>query len=299
MIIKEREFVGNWSDALDYYGLNYKVEKRPLYLSNGQEIENLYSIVRTDTNEPLSGVAVNKRYQCIQTQSYADIGNKIMNDLNVVKFVRGGILMHGKGLFMQAKLPDTIRVKTTNDTIDKLLTFVTSHDGTMCFTVVATALRLICTNQMLALNEDIRHAGYKVRHTTSADFRLQEANLAIMNVLNAYKVFEQKVNFLADKRITDLQMNLVTKKLFNAENEEKETSSRTNNAIEIVKNLFEHGKGNDQWRGTAWGAYNAMTEYADHFKKMRGEKDRFESNLVGSSMAFKVKALNIIEQVIS
>jgi phage/plasmid-like protein (TIGR03299 family) len=298
MNIGNQEFVGNWNEALEFYGLNYSVEKRPLYLNNSQMVENLYSVVRTDTNEPLSGVAVNKRYQCIQTQSYADIGNKIMSDLNVVKFVRGGVLMHGNGLYMQAKLPNSIRVKTTNDTIDKLLTFITSHDGSMCFTITATALRLICTNQMLALNEDIRRAGYKVRHTTSADFRLQEADMAVMNVLNAYKIFEQKINFLADKKITDLQMDLITKKLFKTE-EEKETTEQTKTATQTIKQLFEHGKGNEQWRGTAWASYNATTEYADHFKRTRGTKDRFESNLIGSSMAFKVKALNIIEQVIT
>ena len=292
-----------WNDALTHYGLDYTVEKRPLVamLGNGQTqlVDNLFSIVRSDTGNVLPGVAVNGRYECIQTTSYADIGNAITQQLNAT-FVRGGVLMNGRGLFLQAKLPDSIRVKGTDDKIDKLLTFVTSHDGSLSFMVMATALRLFCSNQMNALMRDARE-GVKIRHTASAKDRLQEVEKKILTVLNAYRQFEVKVDWLADQRFTDIQMEVASRRLFGVKDDvvKDDIPTRTKNNIETVQRLFTEGQGQHLFRGTAWAAYNAMTEYADHERALRKDSDRFEASLIGSGAMLKAKAINVIDNVLA
>jgi len=296
----ETNKIMTWNEALDHYGLNYNVEKRPLYLNNGQEVSNLYSIVRTDTEQPLSGVAVNGRYTCIQTSEYADIGNRICGQLGCT-FVNGGSLLNGRGLFLQAKLPDSFRVKGTNDQVNKNLTFLTSHDGSLCFTILSTMLRLFCANQFAALQDNFRE-GLKVRHTSTAEQRLANADKAVLDIMNAYKVFEQKIDWLADQRFTDLQLDIACKKVFGVK-DDQEIATKTKNNIDKVKELFTEGQGQHMFQGSAWSAFNAFTEYSDHERTVRGSKDkaektRFESGLIGVGSVFKIKALNAIEETL-
>jgi hypothetical protein len=194
-----------WNQALQHFNIDYQVAKRPLsvLLGDGQSkvVDNLFSIVRTDTNEPLTGVAVNGRYTCIQTNTYSDIGNKVCGELGA-DFVKGGTLLGGNGLYLQAKLPDCIRVKGTDDKIDKFLTFITSHDGSLAFMIMPTALRLFCSNQLAALMREFRD-GIKIRHTASSDERIKNADQAILEALNAYRALEIKVNTWADTRFTE------------------------------------------------------------------------------------------------
>jgi len=287
----------NWNEALNHFGLDYEVAKRPVValLGNGQSapVDNLYSIVRTDTNEPLSGVAVNGRYTCIQTKAYADIGNKICGQLGA-EFVRGGKLLHGRGLYLQAKLPDTIRVKGTDDAINKYLTFVTSHDGSMNFSVLATAMRLFCENQMNALMRAARNNGVKIRHTASADERILDVDTTILDTLNAYRVFEQKIDWLADQRFTDLQFDLAVQKFFDIEGA-ADVSTRAKNNIAKLKESYLVGPGQHMFRGTAWGAFNGFTNWIEHVRSTKGDTDSFESSLIGSGAGLRIKALDSIE----
>jgi phage/plasmid-like protein (TIGR03299 family) len=293
----------SWNEALTEYGIGFSVEKRPLVALMGsgetQLVDNLYGICRTDTGTMFPGVGVNGRYECIQTQSYADIGNRVTAGLNA-QFVNGGSFRGGALVYLQAKLPQSIRVRGTDDIIDKLLTFVTSHDGTTCFMLMPTALRIFCQNQMNALNRAARD-GIKIRHTRTAGERLEDADRKIMDVMDAYRVFEVKCNFLADNRFNDLQMEQAVRKVFNVGDEPlTDLHTRTKNNIEKVLENFESGLGIDASnRGTAWAAYNAFTQFSDHQRKVNKGTDAFESKLLGSGANFKHKALVAVEQLLA
>lgn len=294
----------NWNDALNEFGIGFNVEKRPLValMGEGQEsqlVSNLYGICRTDTNLMFPGVGVNGRYETIQTQSYADIGNRVTAGLNA-QFVSGGSFRDGALVYLQAKLPQSIRIRGTDDIIDKLLTFVTSHDGSTCFMLMPTALRIFCANQMNALNRTARD-GIKIRHTRNAGVRLDDADRKIMEVLDAYRTFEIKVNTLADQRFNDTQMEQALRQVFGIKEDEALTDShtRTKNNIESVLEKFQSGMGIDTSnRGSAWAAFNAFSEHATHRGLNKGT-DRTEANLLGSSANLTHKALVAIDSVLA
>jgi len=294
----------NWQDALSEFGLDFQVEKRPVraLISAGEstEIPNLYGIVRTDTMQPLSGVGVNERYRCIQTQSYADIGNAICGGLGA-EFVNGGVFRDGKMVYLQAKLPDVIRIRDTDDVLEKLLTFVTSHDGTLAFMLMPLAWRIFCSNQKNALNREARD-GIKIRHTRAAEGRLDAADEKILEVMNAYRAFEVKCNFLADSAFNDIQMHAAMRRAFNVSDEkaDEDIPTRTQDNMDVVLTNFASGSGIDAGnRGTAWAAYNALTEYADHQRKTNQGTDRFENNLLGTGAGFKHRALKAVEDILA
>lgn len=71
--------------------------------------------------------------------------------------------------------------------------------------------------------------------------------------------------------------------------------------IDTIMMLHESGSGSDikGVRGTAYGALQAVTEYADHFRTIRAtsgrsrEEARFESIMMGSASQFKSRAFSL------
>lgn len=294
----------NTQQALDHYGINFDVVKAPMVAfvdGKAQHVPNVNAMVRTDTNEVLSGVSVSNSYEIVQTRSYADIIERITGELNA-DFVKGGVFKGGRLTYLQCKLPDTIRVKGTNDVIEEYLTFVNSFDGSSRFMILPTLTRIFCNNQMNALRREARNNGLRFSHTRSVKHKIQQADKAILEAMNAYKAFSVKIDWLADTKFTNSQMDLVAQKMFNVKSDTKpeDVSTRTRNNVNKLCELFEDGIGLAQWRGTAWAAYNACTEFVDHdHRATRKNTDKFENKLIGSGAAFKQRALNVIESVIA
>ena len=60
---------------------------------------------------------------------------------------------------------------------------------------------------------------------------------------------------------------------------------------DTVFELAESGDGSEMARGTLWGAYNAVTEYVDHFRNSKGnEAVRLKSMWFGSGEKIKKNA---------
>jgi phage/plasmid-like protein (TIGR03299 family) len=293
----------NWADALEHYGLNYNVEKRPVRALISQDhevlIDNLYSIIRSDTGKPLSGVAVNGRYECIQTNEFAGIGNAICGELGA-NFVNGGELLNGKGLFLQAKLPGIIRVKNTDDTIDKMLTFITAHDGSLPFMVSFLANRLFCSNQFKVIGDDLRN-GVKIRHTRNAEVSLTQAHKTVLEANNAYRGLAIKLDWLTDQRMTNMQMQLATRRFFGVKDEQtsEDLSTHKKNAINEVLKTISEGPGQSIFQGTAYSLWNGFTHWIDHVRPVRKTTNRFEAGMVGSGAKLKDKAINIVEATLA
>lgn len=295
----------NWQEALVQHNINFDMETMPLgYIDDyghHQNVKNVHGMRRADTREVLDGVSVSDRYRVIQTSSYADIGDSITRQTNAT-FTKGGTLKGGRLAFLQAKLPDCIRVKGTNDVIEKELTFINSFDGSTPFMILPLGFRIVCENQMAAINRSMRqNNGLRIRHTASSEERLKQADEAVLEALNAFRAFEVKINFLADQKFTDAMMDIASRRLFSVEKNTpvENIPTRTINNINQVRELFETGQGNTQWRGTAFGAYNAITEYSDHHRSLRATTDTFEAKTIGSGANMKDKGLVVIEDIIA
>jgi phage/plasmid-like protein (TIGR03299 family) len=294
----------NWTEALNHFGLSFDMETVPLGIlnqyGNYERVPGILGMRRADTLEVLEGVSVGERYEVIQTASYADVGDRITGNIGA-EFTKGGVLAGGKIAYLQAKLPDSIRVKGTDDVIDKTVTFLNSFDGSIPFTVLPLTWRIICANQMVAVMREAKRAGtLKIRHTRNAQERIKKADEVVLEVLNAYKTFSVKLDWLADQRFTDAQMDLLGRSLFNVDPKlpEVDIATRTVNNINKLKELFVEGQGQTQWRGTGYAALNALTEFTDHHRALRGTTDPFEANLIGSGALMKDKGLDLINQII-
>ena len=68
-------------------------------------------------------------------------------------------------------------------------------------------------------------------------------------------------------------------------------STRQKNINTRIVELFETGRGSDVAGSSWWGAYNAMTEYAN-WEKGRNEENRMDSMWFGQNATFVSKSLD-------
>src|SRR5476651_2381840 len=173
------------SEAIQFAGLDYIVEKRPLFTydtnnhlwSNEEaspeiEVPNYFATVRADT-EQILGVVGND-YEVIQNRDAFSFFDAIVGGGEGILYETAGALGNGERVFITAKLPDYIKVGR-KDMIEQYLFLTTSHDGLGSITAAFTPIRIVCNN---TLNAALRNHSnsIKIRHTASANDRLKQAH---------------------------------------------------------------------------------------------------------------------------
>ena len=217
------------AEALKFAGLDYTVAKRKLftYDNNNEiadddiemktpeiEVPNYFATIRTD-NETILGV-VGKDYQVVQNVDAFSFFDAIVGG-DGIQYETAGALNKGEKCFITAKLPDYIKVGK-EDLIEQYLFLTTSHDGSGSITAAFTPVRVCCQN---TLNAALRYQSnaIKIRHTTNAKERLEDAH-KLMGITNQLSnELEGIFNQWAKVRITDpevkklIQMALVPNKI--------------------------------------------------------------------------------------
>jgi phage/plasmid-like protein (TIGR03299 family) len=306
------------SEAIKYAGLDYTVEKRPLFtydnensISNPEteilipeiKVPDFYANVRTDTEEVLG--VVGKDYNIIQNVDAFGFFDSIVGGKEGILYETAGALGKGERIFITAKLPDYIRVGR-DDLIENYLFLTTSHDGFGSITAAFTPVRIVCNN---TLNAALKGAvnNIKIRHTSSAVDRLKQAHklLGISHKLS-YEL-EEVFNQWSKIRITDnnvkrlIQMAMAPSKevLQNLQSgKEEELSSSFNN---IVSSVIEYAFTNPTQqeaitRGTLYGAYNAVTGYFQNVRNFKDEESKLKSLMFGTGLQRSQIAFNLCEE---
>lgn len=277
--------------------LDWKVEKRVLRYPIKKEDGTLvcegiatdgYATVREDTQECLG--IVGNRYTVLQNKEAFSFFDAIVGE-KCACYHTAGALGNGERIWLLAKLPGQIRV-VGDDVVDKFMLLSNSHDGTSTVNVMMTGIRVVCQNTLNAAISSAKNI-QRLRHTASMGMRVDEVRQNLGIIAGYFAQFEE-----LSKRMTNIQL---TQKMFNnylteigivTPDEDKKLSTRAENILNDVTQLFEHGKGNDMVgvKGTVWGAYNAVAEYADYVRVSRTEGNRSKSLLYGSGASLKQRA---------
>lgn len=297
-------------EALTLACLNWTVSKRAIFTANpatglAQKVPGYAAIVR-DSDEFHMAV-MGDGYKPMQNVEAFDFADAIVGSKHAI-YNTAGALDHGRRVFMLAELPGEIRIAKTEDVTKKFLLFATSHDGSLATVAKLTPVRVVCQN---TLNVALRGEGefIKIRHTKNAETKVKEAQRVLGIAGKHYDEFAQVANFLAVTKFSEKQMKGLAETLFPA-NAEGEVSARAVTSRDMLVDLFENGKGQNMVRGSAWAAFNAVTEFTDWHRTTRvtgGEESTDESQAAarlnsvwfGSGAAMKQKAFNAIQSVIA
>jgi phage/plasmid-like protein (TIGR03299 family) len=279
-------------EALEMAQLNWKVSvsEQPIETKvNGQTI-SLAEKFLTYRDHPKTGLSalgvVGNRYTPIQNVEAFDFLNHVVDESGAI-YESAGSLGNGEKVFMTLKFPETMMFANGQDGVNNYLLAVNSHDGSSSFTIAVTPVRIVCTNQIrLALRDAV--AKVSLKHTSGATAKVQQARETLGIIFKYQESFEQEVQKLLAMPITDNEYSKFIEQLVPLP--KQEVSERKKNTIEKKRSdLLGLWKAPTQMLApnTAWSAYNAVAEYADWFKPIRGGKDkdfiRAERNITNDS----------------
>jgi phage/plasmid-like protein (TIGR03299 family) len=308
------------AEAIKYAGLNYTVEKRPLFtldntnfdrlnaFADGIEpklsVPNYFATLRTDTEEILG--VVGKDYQIIQNIDAFSFFDSIVGNDTGIRYETAGVLGRGERIFITAKLPDYIRVGR-DDLIEQYVFLTTSHDGYGSITAAFTPIRIICQN---TLNAAIRSKqnSVKIRHTANAVERLKQAHQLMGISSSLANEMEALFNHWSKVRITDKELKKLigiamapSKEVLSSLQEEK-FHHLSNHYLNIVDNVLEYAltapsQQQITTKGTLFGAYNAVTGYFQNVRNFGSEEHKLKSIMWGTGVQRAQTTFNLCEKI--
>ena len=271
--------------AIELGGLNYTVEKRPLYAPGWEgtmvEAEGHYGNVRTDTNEILG--IVKGRYKIVQNKDAFGFFDAIIDKGEAI-FETAGALGKGERIFVTAKLPEDMLVR--GEKVEKYNMLTNSHDGTSKIIAGFTPIRVVCNNTLTAALKNLDNK-VSISHTASAESRLKEAS-RVMGIASKY-MDEVNMTFesMTTRRLSDLEMKYfietVMKNGIKEDKSDKEASTRMNNLVDQVYSfaITHPTQTTEAAYRTLWGAYNGISGYYNFLKDYRNADQKMKDMSYG------------------
>jgi hypothetical protein len=252
--------------AIEAAGLGWTVDKRPLFLADGTQVDR-WAVLRTSDNAVLGTVGPD--YTCIQNaDAFSPLDPFIKAGVATIE--TAGSLKGGSRVWMLAKVARPDMQIAEGDAVAKYILATTGHDGMSSFRLQITPIRVVCMNTLSAAingkSDTIRISHFK--DSTRADLR-KYVDLVFPPVAkkpDATPAPELVVNG------SDLLSGLLARphvsgqpSPFSPEGGEVLAEDKRRIYDDIAR-LFEFGRGNTNpaSAGTAWAAYNAVTEYNTH-----------------------------------
>jgi phage/plasmid-like protein (TIGR03299 family) len=285
-----------WSEILQHGGLDYSVVKNQLEYM-GVQID-AWGTFRSDNGVFLG--TVGEGYTPINHSQGFELIDALVGSVDGAHYETAGVLGKGETVWGLADLNQRIKIGGSDD-MNVYLLFSTSHDGTRSYNFRIVMERVVCQNTLdIALGEKTK-ASFTVRHTSGAQKKIADCHSVLANMGDDIKRVEDKLNFLAQRKMTREAMTTVMDRLFpkrvKADGDTPVNATRRENIIADVLKIYELNDGNafPEQRGTAYNLLNAITNYTDHERSTQnGDTGRAESSMFGSGNRLKTNALEVI-----
>lgn len=244
-------------EALHMAELDWLVDTKPIYDENGNPYNGFNVNVRQDTGD-LLGV-VSDKYRIVQNDLAFDFVNDLCTD--GFKFDSAGQFRNGKSIWLMGHLEQQ---NILGDDIDNNIVFVNSHDGSSGVKIMMTPVRVICSNMLnIALKRASR--SWATRHTKNIYTKMEEAKYTLGLADNYMKALNVEADRLSNMKITDDRIDEIFNKLFPVD--PNKDSERKIKNVSIIKDTFFKCYNEDdikQFKGTVYGAVNAMADLTSH-----------------------------------
>jgi phage/plasmid-like protein (TIGR03299 family) len=309
-VFTEEKTTAEMLEAANLNNWNVRLEDMPIPAHLTTDKEYQY-VVRTnpttDTQTDILGV-VGERYHVMQNEDLFSFGDNILDGGG--RWETAGSIKGGRVVFGALAL-ERETVLDPNGVADKVKTYLlinTSHDGSIAIQASITPVRVVCANTLnLALGRIKSKNGvkqsFKIRHTQTAKGKVDIARqtLGLANIYMdefdkmAHAMIEKEVNA---KTFYDILLAAYPK----PEKDSKGSLKKWETKIDSLNDIYT-GEFNGMIAGTAWGAFNALTERLDWYRSSRGGNN--ESILASASgfdpaiNAEKNRLLKVVQNTLS
>ena len=291
---KSVEECKSMEQVLKASGLDYKVEKRPVYMDwetlNGNSriaIPNRFATVRTTDNHPYE--VVSDKFEIIQNRDAFDFVNYMGEELS---FEKAGETESGM-VYIIGKLPE---VSILGDAFTPHVIFRNGFNGKIKITAAITPLRMVCQNQFNFAFKNAANA-ITIRHVQNAESKLEEARETLRMCADYMSELNLMAEHFATMKISGEGLERVIKYLFPIPDDTRINPFKRKN-LEDQRAAFinaHNADDNANFRGTAWGLVNAYTDFITHKEPAGKREDRFEGKFVNTN--FKVTMNPIFDAI--
>jgi phage/plasmid-like protein (TIGR03299 family) len=321
------------AEAIRFASLDWRVQKIAMqYQWNGtiRESKEAFAIVRADTGKQLA--TVGNRYQAIQNADAFGFMDELLKE-HGARYETAGALYGGEKVFMLAHFPKQAFSVNGKDNVEPYVAICNPHDGTGCANCFPTSVRIVCANTYRTAGNKGASKGLKIRHTGNIKSKIREARQALGLAVQSFDRFRDAADSMTQTRlepipffngvldavldVTEAQLKRgfspldaaiqATQAQLDLERKQFEAAAERRRDVltDIIHRYESATNGINGMRGTAWSAFNAVTESADHAKigtRRVGSLDdqrsrRFENVLVGTADEMKQAAFTLATKV--
>ena len=305
------ENVTSLDAALKLSGLDFEVEKKPVYFNSTfgmtneagknlppkfTKIEGQFTTVRTDTMQPFG--VVTDAYEILQNRDAFDFLDSLV--VEGAKFETAGFFKkNGAASYITMSTePMTI----LGDEFDPFMMISNGHDGGSAVKVCLTAIRAVCRNTaILALKKASNLV--TVQHSKKMYDKLlvaQEVLLSNTKYMEELKIVAEE---LAIKPFSEEAFEALAYKLYPIEEEKSEIIQIRN--LAQIEHLLRAYKQDDlqNFNNTAWKALQAVSDVNSHPLRFRETKKIAangtpEFQIVHNGMPLLNKVFNILMEAV-
>lgn len=239
------------------------------------EVPSRYATVRTHpvTGRPDVLGVVGEQWTPVQNEAQVAFLNALTDDTGA-HLETAGSLRGGRQVFFTCKLPEQLLVGGV-DPVDLNLVVMNGHDGSMPLRAIVTPVRVVCANTLAAGISRARQS-WSTRHTSGATRAIEEARRSLNLAWRYCEAFEAEAQRMIQEPISTDQFHKIAERIFGApaELDSKITRRHKIERLDVLRNLFTGSATATEIRGSRWGAYQAVTEYTDHYAPVRGRDHR-------------------------
>lgn len=272
------ENVTSMESALKISGLDFMVEKKPLYFmetriaENGKKlppkfnpIQEQWATVRTDTGTALG--VVGKKYDILQNREAFEFLDSMA--LQGAKFETAGLFKkNGAASYVTMS---TEPLEILDDEFDPYIMIVNSHDGSGAIKICMTPIRAICKNSaIIALHKATN--SFSITHSRLTQQKMLAAKEAMVANSNYLTALKEEAEKLAVTSFSKEAFEALARKIYPV-NEEMSEILQIRNLTQI-ESLLTAYKQDDlaNFQNTAWGALQAFSDHESHPLKIRSNK---------------------------
>ena len=310
---------GSASEAARQAGLDWTVQLADMYSQrevpvNGLEtwtekliVPKRQAVVKIMPNcsiaDEVIGV-VGDKYKVVQNMEVFSALDTLV-DSGDARYTAAGEYNNGANIWMVMELP--IGVNVANDPHAAFLLVQSSHDGSCAVRIRPIIERLFCANQIntLVKGKKTNDFTYVMKHTTNSELSVNDIRNITQLTYQAIDEYEQTASGLLQREVSSAQVRDYFKRVWSLPSAVEDKpyhlltqGERRQQTIAITARdkawqVYNESETQANIRGTAFGAWQAVVEYADHHASGGAERLAV-ATLSGRSDKIKSKALSLV-----
>lgn len=289
------------SEAMTSAGLDWDVQKQPLYTGPSRDIliKDRHVVCRMDRlDQPDGGQlgVVGRDYQPLQNREAFGFLDPVVGEGEAIYHTAGAI-RKGRQVWMLAKLPGIIRV-AGDDITEKYVLLSNSHDGSSAVRIGLTPIRVVCQN---TLNLALRHMdGLVIRHDADVAARVRAAHRLLGFINTQLEVAGTQMQRMAATPMAGTRLRDYFEGVLPMSEVTEQNRLIVGNRHNRWSELFSVGEGNSMpgVRGSLFAAYNAITQWVDRESYTPRHKEPLRSIWFGQGARLKQQAFAVAERIL-